>query len=307
MVSNGTLALQVAYKSLDLTGEVITTPFSFVATTSSLVWGGLKPVFVDIDEYSYCINADKIEEKITSKTSAIVATHVFGNSCNVEKIEEIARKYRLKVIYDAAHSFGVNHKGKSIYNYGDISITSFHSTKIFHTIEGGALVTTNQNLFEKIKTMINFGIVGPENIAGLGINAKMNEFQAAMGLCMIDEISENIRRRERIFTLYNESFEGNLNVRLQKWNADSTKNYSYFPLVFENKDHLLKTISILNKNGVNPRRYFYPSLDQLPYVESEYMEVSNYISERILCLPIYETLSFSDQMRIIHLIQEVIV
>ncbi|NUU60935.1 DegT/DnrJ/EryC1/StrS family aminotransferase [Paenibacillus agri] len=304
LVSNGTTSLQIAYKALGLTGEVITTPFSFVATTSSLVWEGLTPVFVDIDELTYCINTDKIEEKITERTSAIVATHVFGNTCNIEEIERIARKYNLRVIYDAAHSFGVKYKGRSVYSYGDISIASFHSTKVFHTIEGGALIMNDDTVYEKVKNMSNFGITGPEQIIGLGINAKINEFEAAMGLCLLDEIDENIRRRERVYSLYRDTFVEEPRIKLQEWNADGSYNYGYFPLVFENEEILLKVISALNEKGINPRRYFYPSLDRLSYIDSDYMKVSNSIAERIICLPLYETLSFRDQMNIIQTIQE---
>lgn len=307
LVSNGTSALQVAYKALALTGEVITTPFSFVATTSSLVWEGLTPVFVDIDEHKYCINADKIEEKITERTSAIVATHVFGNTCDVEKIEKIAKKYNLKVVYDAAHSFGVNYRGTSIYNFGDISIASFHSTKIFHTIEGGALITKDKALHSKIEKMCNFGIVGPEEISELGINAKINEFEAAMGLCVLENINENIELRENVFFRYLESFTDVSGVKLQLWSdVNCNRNYAYFPLVFESEEVLLKVISILNYRNVYPRRYFYPSLDRLPYVQSEYMEVSNFIAQRIICLPIYESLSIEEQMMIINSVLEVI-
>jgi len=184
LVSNGTLALQICYKALGLTGEAITTPFSFVATTSSLVWEGLSPVFVDISPETLNMDPDRIEEAIRPETSCIVPVHVFGNGCDVEKIGQIAKKHHLKVVYDAAHAFGVKYNGESILNYGDVSILSFHATKFFHTIEGGAIVTGDDELYEKAKHMINFGITGPESIVGLGINGKMNEFQAAMGLCI---------------------------------------------------------------------------------------------------------------------------
>ncbi|MBE0421182.1 DegT/DnrJ/EryC1/StrS family aminotransferase [Pseudoalteromonas nigrifaciens] len=188
LVANGSLALQLAYKSLELKGEVITTPFSFAATTSTLVWEGLKPIFADIDPNSFNIDTNLIEKNITPETSAIVPVHVFGNPCNVEKIQEIAQKHNLKVIYDAAHAFGTEYKGQSVLNYGDISTLSFHATKLFHTIEGGAVITNDDELAQKIRLLMNFGIVSPVKVNSLGTNAKMNEFEAAMGLCVLDEI-----------------------------------------------------------------------------------------------------------------------
>ncbi|HBN28622.1 MAG TPA: aminotransferase DegT, partial [Clostridiaceae bacterium] len=187
LVTNGTLALQIAYKALGVNGQAITTPFSFVATTSSLVWEGIEPIFVDIDPETFCIDPSKIEEAITSETTAIVPVHVFGNACDVEKIENIAQKYGLKTIYDGAHSFGVKYNGESLLSYGDATILSFHATKLFHTIEGGAIIFKNKEDYERAKLMINFGIDGTDSVIELGINAKMNEFQAAMGLCVLDE------------------------------------------------------------------------------------------------------------------------
>jgi len=195
LVSNGTMALQVAYKALNLSGEVITSPFSFIATASSAKWEGLDIVFSDIDNSSFNIPSDRIESRITSKTSAIVPVHVFGNPCDVEGIDRLAKKHGLKVIYDGAHAFGVQYKDESILSWGDISILSFHATKLFHTIEGGALILNDDALCEKVRKMINFGITGQETIECLGINAKMNEFQAAMGLCLLDDMDAAIARR----------------------------------------------------------------------------------------------------------------
>lgn len=306
LVSNGTSALQVSYKLLGLTGEIITTPFSFVATTSSIVWEGLTPVFVDIDENTYCIDPKKIEEKINSNTTAIVATHVFGNACDIDAIENIAKKYKLKVIYDAAHSFGILYKGKSIYSYGDVSIASFHSTKIFHTIEGGAIFANEEKLFQKVKKMINFGITGPESIEEIGINAKLNEFEAAMGLCLLDEMEENLSARARVYNIYQEHFINYDQVKLQNWNKECTLNYSYFPILFKSENIVLEVIDALSNKQIYPRRYFYPSLDRLPYVNSEFMEISSDISQRILCLPLYGSLSYEDQLNIISTIKGVI-
>ncbi|WP_339817904.1 DegT/DnrJ/EryC1/StrS family aminotransferase [Paenibacillus sp. FSL R7-0216] len=306
LVSNGTLALQVAYKILDLKGEIITTPYSFVATTSSIVWEGLTPKFVDIDEQTLCLNPQNIEDLITENTSAIVATHVYGNVCDVEKIQEIADSKNLRVIYDAAHAFGVKYKDQSVLNYGDISILSFHSTKVFHTIEGGALIIPDDNLFNKAKKMINFGIEGPEVISELGINAKMNEFQAAMGLCMLDDIDEIIKKRQDVFNSYLEAFYMEPNVKVLSFPENSSQNYSYFPVIFQTESLLKRVIERLHQIDVNPRRYFYPSLDTLDYVESDFKEISNSISDRVLCLPLYDSLSSIDQRRIIHTIKEAI-
>ncbi len=286
LVANGTVALEIAYRTLELKGFAITTPFSFVATTSSLVTNGLLPIFVDIDSKTLNIDPKKIEEKITPNTSAIVATHVFGNPCDVEAIEEIAKKHNLKVVYDGAHTFGVNYKNKNIANYGDITTLSFHATKLFHTIEGGALIINDDELVQKARYLINFGIKNQEEIPHLGTNAKMNEFEAAMGLCILDDI-ENIRNsRKEVYETYKKELEGI--VEFQEQNENSTQNYSYFPVVFENEEQLLKVQKALNEKEIFPRRYFYPSLDTLDYIEpKQECEISRDISKRILCLPIY--------------------
>ncbi len=302
LLTNGTLALQVAYKLLGLKGEVITTPLSFVATTSSLVWEGLKPVFVDIDSRTFCIDYKKIEDKITTNTSAIVPVHVFGNICEIEEIERIAVKYGLKVIYDAAHAFNIKYNNDNVLNYGDASILSFHATKVFHTIEGGALIINDDELYRKAKNMINFGIKSAENIEGVGINAKMNEFQAAMGLSVLDDMDMTRELRKEVYNYYLNELSPKL--RLQKNNINSTKNYSYFPVVFDSEDVLLRVKGQLEKNNIFPRRYFYPSLDTLDYVNSDSMEKSNEISKKILCLPIYHSLKRSEQSEIIRIINE---
>ncbi|GMQ59667.1 DegT/DnrJ/EryC1/StrS family aminotransferase [Vallitalea sediminicola] len=304
LVSNGTLALQVAYKVLGVSGEVITTPFSFVATTSSLVWEGLKPRYVDIDENTFNIDVNKIEDQITNETSCIVPTHVFGNGCDVEKIKNIADENDLKVIYDAAHCFGVKYKGKSILNYGDISILSFHATKIFHTIEGGALIIRNDELNAKVKKMINFGFASHENIVELGINAKMNEFQAAMGLCVLDDIDAIIEQRKETYEYYIKSFKEISSVKFQQIDERCTINYSYFPIIFRCEDELIKVRDKLLENDIMPRRYFYPSLNKLPYVQDQDMQRSDDISIRILCLPIYNSLDKQNQDKIINIIKQ---
>lgn len=301
LVSNGTLALQVAYKALELKDEVITTPFSFAATVSSQVWEGLSPVFADINKETFCLDYKKIENLITDKTKAIVPVHVFGNGCDIDEIEKIASENNLKVIYDGAHSFGVKYKNKSILSYGDISTISFHSTKLFHTIEGGGLVIKDDELYKKVKLMINFGISGPEKIEGLGINAKMNEFQAAMGLCVLDEMDKILCGRKVVHNFYINNLSKEL--QLQKYNKDCTRNYAYFPVVFQTEKDLLRVIGELNKKDIFPRRYFYPSLDTLDYLtDSKYMPISNNISRRILCLPIYDSLEESELEQIVKII-----
>ncbi len=305
LVSNGTLALQIAYKVLNLKGDILTTPFSFVATTSSQVWEGLNPVFVDIDPNTYTMDYRKIEESITENTSAIVPVHVFGNSCNIEEIQKIADKHNLKVIYDAAHAFAVKYKDKNILNYGDISILSLHSTKLYHTIEGGAMVFKNKEDYERAKLLINFGINGPDSIVDIGINTKMNEFQAAMGLCVLDDVNDLISKREKVYETYMEYIGNNNKIFMQKKNTDSTRNYAYFPVLFPSEKDLLKVRKALNANEIYPRRYFYPSLDSLFYIKgNQHMLISNDISSRILCLPMYDALTREEVYKICSIVNE---
>lgn len=294
LVANGSLALQLAYKALDLKGEVITTPFSFAATTSTLAWEGLKPVFADIDAKSFNLAPNNIEALITPATSAIVPVHVFGNPCEVEKIQEIAHKHDLRVVYDAAHAFGSQYKGQSVLNYGDISTLSFHATKLFHTIEGGAVITNDDELAKKIRLLINFGITGPTTIESVGTNAKMNEFEAAMGLCILDEI-ENVKLgRKNVWKKYQAELPLDKLI-FQHWNEHSENNHAYAPILFNAEDELLKVEIKLKEKGVLPRRYFYPSLDTLEYLKSnEVCEKSRSIANRILCLPIYSNLHMTD-------------
>ena len=303
LVSNGTIALEIAYRALDLKGEVITTPFSFVATTSSLVTNRLTPIFVDIDEKTFNLSPKNIEEKITSKTSAILPVHVFGNACEVEEIEKIAKKSNLKVIYDAAHAFDVKYKDNSLLNYGDISTLSFHATKLFHTIEGGALIINDDELVQKVRYLINFGIKNPQEIPHLGTNAKMNEFEAAMGLCILDDIEDIKTNRKKVVENYKIGLESL--VTFQKQNEQANENYSYFPILFKNETQLLKVQNALNDNQIFPRRYFYPSLDTLEYIEpKQECIISRDISKRILCLPIYAELEKGNQDKIIDLIRK---
>ncbi|WP_029406894.1 DegT/DnrJ/EryC1/StrS aminotransferase family protein [Thiomicrorhabdus sp. Milos-T2] len=309
-VANGSLALQLAYKALELKGEVITSPFSFAATTSTLAWEGLKPVFADIHPTCFNLDPNNIEPLITEHTSAIVPVHVFGNPCQVETIQELADKHNLKVIYDAAHAFGVNYteqNGQSqiVLNYGDISTLSFHATKLFHTIEGGAVITNDDELAKKIRLLINFGITSPTTIESVGTNAKMNEFEAAMGLCVLDEIDTIQTERQRIWQTYQQKLPGL--VKFQHWNPQSQNNHAYAPVLFESEEQLLKVEAKLKENNIQPRRYFYPSLDTLDYLHSKQVcEVSRSVASRILCLPIYPGLTKLEQEKIISVIKDVL-
>ncbi len=303
LVANGTAALEIAYRTLDLKGYAITTPFSFVATTSSLVTNGLHPIFADIDPQTLNIDPDKIEDLITPNTSAIVPVHVFGNACDVEAIDEIAKKHDLKVVYDAAHAFDVKYKGESLLNYGDISTLSFHATKLFHTIEGGALIIDDYALVEKARYLINFGIENSESIPELGTNAKMNEFEAAMGLCMLDEMDEVSKQRKVIYDRYEKELRGL--VQFQGHNEHSTQNHGYFSIVLKDEEQLLKVQKALNEKQIFPRRYFYPSLDTLSYIEpKQYSPISRDVSSRILALPIYPGLKENEQISIINIIKD---
>lgn len=302
LVANGSFALQLVYKALALEGEVITTPFSFAATTSTLAWEGLKPVFADINPKTFNIDPAQIEAHINPNTSAIVPVHVFGNPCDVEAIQGIADKHKLKVIYDAAHAFGSEYKDQSVLNFGDISTLSFHSTKLFHTIEGGAVITNDDELARKIRLMINFGISSPTSIESVGTNAKMNEFEAAMGLCVLDDIDTIRQRREDIWQVYTNELSDI--VEMQQWNKHGKNNCAYAPILFESEEQLLRIETKLKENDILPRRYFYPSLDTLAYLNSKQVcKHSRDIASRILCLPIYPTLKLDDVQKIVNILE----
>lgn len=307
-LNNGTIAIQLAIKALDVTGEVITTPFSYVATCSSIVWENAKPVFVDIDPDNFTIDATKIEAAITPRTSAILATHVYGIPCNVEEIDRIAKKHKLKVIYDAAHAFGVEYKGASLLNYGHISTLSFHATKLFHTVEGGGITTNDDELAHRIAYMRNFGHKGQEEFWGLGINGKSSEFHAAMGLCMFPQIGDILEVRKKLSGLYDRYIdELKLPVQRPTVPAHTNYNYAYYPVVFENEKKLLSVKDSLVAAYIYPRRYFYPSLHTLPYItERQSLPVSESVSARVLCLPLFHDLSQDNIKRICHIIGEVL-
>ena len=305
LTANGTLPLQLALKSVAKKGEVITTPFSYVATVSAIVWENCKPVFVDIHPDYLTIDETKIEAAITENTTAILATHVFGNPCNVEKIQEIAEKYNLRVIYDAAHGFGVKYKGKSIFDYGDISTCSFHATKLFHTGEGGAIFCKEKKLNDQLFYRHNFGHDGPVKFHGLGINAKMSELQAGMGLAVLPYVTGSIKKRKKLVEEYNELLDLD-NIGTIKIRKGVEWNYSYYPIIFESEDSLMNIKLKLENQGIFPRRYFYPSLNKLSYVDNVKLEISESIASRILCLPLYHSLPINKLYKIIRIVNEAI-
>ena len=300
-VNNGTIPLQIALKLLGNGGEIITTPFSYVATTAAIVWENCKPIFVDIHPKYLTIDETKIEAAITEKTTCILATHVFGNPCNVEEIERIAKKHNLKVIYDAAHCFGVKYKGKSIFEYGDVSTCSFHATKLFHTGEGGAIFTNDNNLFDKIFYSHNFGHDGPVEFQGLGINAKISELQAAMGLAVLPFMKSVSSKRRDTFDYYNTNLDFNLFKKLIL-REDTSWNFSYYPIIFDSEEELLKVEENLVQSEIIPRRYFNPSLNTINYVSSVKMPVSENIANTVLCLPFHHDLKTETLEKIIKLI-----
>ena len=300
-VCNGTIALQIAIKAMNLQEEIITTPFSYVATTSSIVWEGCQPVFVDIDPETLCINPDLIEAAITPHTTAIMAVHVYGHPCDIERIQAIADQYKLKVIYDAAHAFGVKYRGVSITNFGDVSVLSFHATKLFHTVEGGAIVTNSDLNVSALEYMRRFGHKSPTDFWGLGINGKNSEFHAAMGLCVLPRVTEQIHMRHIANDTYDSLLGDLLNegrICKPKCLTDTSYNYAYFPIIFSSEEVLLRVTNALNVKAIFPRRYFYPSLNKLNYVKYQPMPISESVSARVLCLPMFHDLSL-DQITLI--------
>jgi dTDP-4-amino-4,6-dideoxygalactose transaminase len=297
IMTNGTLPLQIAMKLFGKGGEVITTPFSYVATTAAIVWENCKPVFVDIHPDYLTIDETKIEAAVTSKTTAILATHVFGNPCHVQAIEAIAKKHNLTVVYDAAHCFGVNYNGQSVFNYGDISTCSFHATKLFHTAEGGAFFCNDDAIFHKMFYSHNFGHNGPLAFHGIGINGKISELQAAMGLAIFPHMPRILKERKAIVDYYNTHIVFS-KLKPLKLREGTEWNYAYYPVVFESETALLEVEQILNENGIIPRRYFYPSLNTIDFSKGPIMPVSERIASCVLCLPLYVGLETNDLQRI---------
>jgi len=298
LFANGTIALVTALQCLRVTGEVITTPFSFVATAHSLLWNGIKPVFVDIDPDTFTLDPEKIEAAITPQTTAILPVHVYGRPCAVDAIQRIADTYGLKVIYDAAHAFGVSHRGESLLRNGDLSVLSFHATKVFTTFEGGAIVCPDLKTKKRIDDLKNFGYAGEVAVVALGINGKMNEIQAAFGLLQLKHIAKGLERRREIDTLYRKELSSVKGISCPSLPPDTTYNYAYFPILVgsdypESRDALN---SRLRENGIYPRRYFFPLLSAfpmyrgLPSAAPSHLPLARHVADRVLCLPIYPNL-----------------
>lgn len=310
LLTNGHMALELTLQAMNLQGEVVTTPFTFASTTHAIVRNGLEPVFCDIEPYSFTIDTEKLESLITDRTCAILPVHVYGNICNIEEIERIARKYDLKVIYDAAHTFGETYKGKGVGSFGDASCFSFHATKVFNTIEGGAVCYRSEKLGSRLYDLKNFGIHGPEEVNAVGANAKMNEFCAAMGICNLRHVDEEIAKRERVVNRYRENLEGVSGVQLNSTQKDVKPNYAYFPVFFHEKEFGVSRDEVkaeLEKNGVMTRKYFYPLTNSFAAFHKRYdtskTPTALHFSKRVLSLPLYADLSFDDVDRICKIIK----
>ncbi|UUF12249.1 MULTISPECIES: DegT/DnrJ/EryC1/StrS family aminotransferase [Flavobacterium] len=301
ITNNGTIPIQIALKLFGEGGEIITTPFSYVATSAAIVWENCKPVFVDINPDYLTIDETKIEAAITTKTTAILATHVFGNPCDVIAIENIAKKHNLKVIYDAAHCFGVKFNNQSVFNFGDVSTCSFHATKLFHTGEGGAMFCNDPALFYQLYYSHNFGHNGPLAFHGLGINAKISELQSAMGLAVLPYMDHIISERKKVVDFYNNNLNFNT-VKTLKIRENTEWNYSYYPVILDSEETLLRVLEALANDNIIPRRYFYPSLNTIEYTKGQKMPVSESIASRILCLPLYVGISEADLKNITQII-----
>jgi dTDP-4-amino-4,6-dideoxygalactose transaminase len=298
--NNGTIVLQMALKALKITGDVITTPFSYVATTTAILWENSRPIFADIDETSFCIDPSKIEAAITSSTQAILATHVYGYPCDVAAIEAIAQRHNLKVIYDAAHAFGTQINGKSLLNYGDVSTCSFHATKLFHTGEGGCVATNNDELAHQLLLYRHFGHIG-DKYYSMGINGKNSEFHAAIGLCNLKYIEEIMQRRKEQWLAYKIGLDGS-GLQLLELDGEVKYNYAYFPVIFPTEALLLHTIESLAAKEIIPRRYFYPALNTLPYVNYQSCPIAESIAKRVICLPLFHDLASDTLEQIISII-----
>ncbi len=309
LLTNGHMALELTLQAMNLQGEVITTPFTFASTTHAIVRSGLKPIFCDIDSETFTIDVTKLEKLITDYTCAIMPVHVYGNICNVEEIERIARKYELKVIYDAAHTFGETYKGKGIGSFGDVSCFSFHATKVFNSIEGGAVCYKDTKFGNSIYELKNFGIHGPEEISAVGANAKMNEFCAAMGLCNLRHLENEIRKRKKVVDRYRSHLERIDGIQLNCVQPDVKSNYAYFPVIFEEKYFGASRADVMNKlaeNDIVARKYFYPLTNTFQAFHRQFdvreTPVALHISKRVLTLPLYAELSLEDVDRICDII-----
>jgi dTDP-4-amino-4,6-dideoxygalactose transaminase len=310
LFTNGHLALECAIAALELTGEIITTPFTFASTTHAIVRNGCEPVFCDINPEDYTIDTDKLEALITAKTSAILPVHVYGNVCNIKEIEAIAGKHNLKIIYDAAHAFGVTVDGVGIANFGDAAMFSFHATKVYNTIEGGAVAFVDGTLRKRLNDLKNFGITGPESVEYVGGNAKMNEFQAAMGLCNLRHVDAEIAKRKKVVTRYQAHLNGVKGIKLAKEQKGVKSNYAYFPVVFDgykkNRDEIFAALA---EQQIFARKYFYPLTNAFECYHGKFdvnkTPVAKYEANRVLTLPLYADLALEDVDRICKIILEI--
>lgn len=310
LFTNGTIALVSALQALRITGEVITTPYSFVATAHSLLWNGIKPVFVDIDPDTLNLDPQKIEAAITPRTTAILPVHCYGNPCDVDAIQRIADNYNLKVIYDAAHAFGVEYEGKSILEYGDLSVLSLHATKVFNTFEGGAIACRNARIKRHIEHLKNFGFVDETTVVATGINGKMHEFSAALGVLQLKYVRSAIAKRRQIDATYRRELQKVHGIRCLPRGGQAVDNFAYFPILVEDEYPLSRDelYAALADAGVHGRRYFYPLISNfpmyrgLPSAARDNLPVANRVSERVICLPIYPDLREEDQRRVIDII-----
>lgn len=301
--ANGTLGLQIALKALNITRKVVTTPFSYVATTGSLLWEHCTPVFADINSTDYCLDPARVEAAIDADTEAILAVHVYGYSCDVEALEDVARRHKLKVIYDAAHAFGSTLNGKALVSYGDLSVLSFHATKLFHTVEGGAVITNDDETARRIRLCRAFGHIGDDYFT-LGINAKNSEFHAAMGLCLLPRVGEFIDMRRKLSERYDSLLTDIALVRPRPVMGRSVYNHAYYPVLFPSETSLLAAQTALEQRNIVPRRYFYPPLNRLPYLQGESCPVAESISARVLCLPLSHQVTPENQQTIAALLKE---
>lgn len=305
LINNCTNGLLMSINDFEPEDEIITTPFSFVATTSTISWSKFKPVFCDIDEKYFFIDVNKIESLITKKTKAVMATHIYGNAGNLDALESICKQNNIRLIFDAAHAFSVKYKNKSILNYGDMSILSFHATKVYHTVEGGAIYCKDKNFDEKMRLKRNFGFDNYK-ITEIGINSKISEYHAAMGLVVLDEMQRILQNRKGIFEYYNKILKdlvANQKISTINLNPDIDWNYSYYPVLMRDESVVEKTINVLQKNDILCRRYFYPSLSKLYYTNSEYTPVANDVSKRVICLPMYYNLEYQNIDKICKIVE----
>lgn len=309
LFTNGHMSLELTLQGMNLQGEVITTPFTFASTTHAIVRNGLTPVFCDIDPITFTIDTEKLERLITDQTCAILPVHVYGNVCNIEEIERIAHKYELKVIYDAAHTFGETYKEKGIGSFGDASCFSFHATKVFNSIEGGAVCFRDKRLGDILYELKNFGIHGPEEVSAVGANAKMNEFCAAMGICNLRHVDEEIEKRKKVAECYRNHLEGVEGIQLNATQKDVKPNYAYFPVVFDEKQFGSSRAEVFDKlaeNGIGARKYFYPLTNTFSAFNRSFnvldTPVALHVSKRVLTLPIYADLAIEDVDRICEII-----